>query len=116
MKSKINNPEVITQSLLDVLKESGELSLLPEIADELEEELGKKKNPKEVVVIGAIEIKGDQKKELEHVLSRFLTHPVPFTYQHDASLLGGFTVQIGDWFLDASIRHELNELKTALES
>lgn len=116
MKSKIGSSEAVTRSLLDILKESGEMTLLPGVAKELEDELNKTAPPKEALVSSASEMKDDRKKDLEKALSGFLNQEVPFTYRTDASLLGGFTVQIGEWFLDASIRHELNKLKNTLES
>ena len=65
-------------------------------------------------VVSAAALSEDQQWQLEQILSRKLDDVVKMTYEVDPSLLGGFTIHVGGYVIDRSIRKKLRELREIL--
>lgn len=110
---KINS---IVVGLMDYLQETDSQELLAEVADSLSNKTLESKGAQEVVVSSATSMSAKQLEELKKILSRLFKINLPIRNILDKKLLGGFTIRVADWYLDASIYHELTDLKNKLIS
>lgn len=116
MKKITHTSRNVTRGVLDYLNEIGEQRILPEVTRSLEEVLQKAKRTDEISVTSAVAMTADQLKLLKSILSKALGVNLPIKNRVDNSLVGGFTVKVADWFLDASITYQLQILKRSLKS
>ncbi|MGE5846338.1 MAG: F0F1 ATP synthase subunit delta, partial [Ignavibacteria bacterium] len=54
------------------------------------------------------------KKRLKEKLESLLNKKVGFSFETDKSLVGGFIAQVNDTVYDASLKHQLDLLRTQL--
>lgn len=116
MKKLSSKSEAVFTGILDYLSETGGQALLPEVTKSLEKEILKLKGTDEIVVTSAVKLTQQQIKNLQAALKKILHVKLPVVNRIDTSLIGGFTVKINDWYLDASINNELLLLKRSLLS
>jgi F-type H+-transporting ATPase subunit delta len=64
-----------------------------------------------VVVTAAFEFTTDQKNVLQGRLEKILEKKVRLNFKTDIDLVGGFIAKVGDTLYDASIKHQLEQLK-----
>lgn len=65
-------------------------------------------------VSSAVELTDQQKEKIRAKLQEFTGKSVRLSYKTDTSLLGGFVIRIKDTVLDASLKHQLEKLKSEL--
>ncbi len=70
-----------------------------------------KLNIVKVLVTSAFELDEKQKEEIKRKLTDYLHKDVRMKYKVTPSLIGGFTVRVGDTVLDASVVHQLELLR-----
>lgn len=116
MKKITSKSEAVLTGILDYLKETGDQALLPEVTKSLEKEILKLKETDEIIVTSAVKLTQQQIKNLQTTLKKILHVKLPVVNRIDKNLIGGFTVKINDWYLDASINRELLLLKRSLLS
>lgn len=104
------------KGILSYLDEIGEQKILPEVTKSLEEVIDKAKKNDEIIVSSVIPFTSQQLKTLKSILTKVLGIELPLKNKLDKDLVGGFTVRVNDWFLDASITHQLEILKRTLNS
>ena len=106
----------IVVGLMEYLSESGSQELLGDLAESLFNLTDESKNAKEVVVASATTLSAKQIEQLQIICSKLFKINLPIRNIVDKNLLGGFTIKIADWFLDASLSRQLNDLKNKLIS
>jgi len=116
MKKITSKSKAILSGILDYFAETGEQALLPEVTKSLEKEILKSKGADEIIVTSAVKLTREQMKNLQAALQKILHIKLPIKNRIDENLIGGFTVKIRDWYLDASINHDLLLLKRSLLS
>lgn len=116
MKNSPKESNLVVQGLLGFLSETGKTNLLNSVADLLTEAAVKTKNADEIVVTSQIALTENALKEVGRIVSGFLRRPLPVKSRIDKSLIGGFTIRVGDFFLDASLAHDLANLKQVILS
>lgn len=116
MKKISSKSKAVFAGIMDYFKETGEKSLLAEVTTSLEKEILKSKGTDEVIVTSVVKLTQQQISNLREVLEKKLHVKLPLVNKIDKNLIGGFTVKINDWYLDASISHELLLLKRSLLS
>jgi len=55
-----------------------------------------------------------QQQKLEVHLHKIIGEKITVVYEIDRKILGGFTVRLEDWFLDASLALDLQKIKEIL--
>ena len=65
---------------------------------------------KTAVVKSVVPLTAGQRNEFEMKLRVLFGEEVTITNELDRQLLGGFTVRVGDWFLDASVIRDLQKI------
>ncbi len=64
-----------------------------------------------VLITSAFSLDENQKEEIKKKLTEYLQKDVRMQYKVNPSLIGGFTVRVGDTVLDASVVHQLELLR-----
>jgi len=62
-------------------------------------------------VISAVELSEENKVYVKEQLEKFTNKKIRTEYKLDKNVIGGFLVRIGDTILDATIEHQLENLK-----
>ena len=68
------------------------------------------------IVKSVIPLSSGQKKALEDLVSKILKDKVSLKEDIDQEILGGFSVHVEDWVLDATTKTELRKLNQALKA
>ena len=69
-----------------------------------------------IIVTSAIPMDMEQKHMLENLLKTKYGIEGRMEYRTDKKVLAGFTVTYDNWYLDASVARELNEMKKKIDS
>ncbi len=116
MKKVNNKSNLIVSGLLDFLSETGQSKLLPEVTEELGNLILEAKKANVVTISSFLALTQSQLSLLKSTLGKYIGNQLPFMNKVDKHLLGGFTVRVGDWFLDASLLYYVNNIKKNLLS
>lgn len=111
MKKLSRKSNLVTKGLLEYLKETGKEKLIDEVAQSLGHEISKSKTSQKIIVTSAVALTNDEKIQLQKILNQKLQINFPLINKIDKNLIGGFTIKIRDFFLDASIAYELSNFK-----
>ena len=65
-------------------------------------------------VTASVELTSKETDKLAGVLAKFLGHEVDVETTVDASLLGGFRINVGDWVVDTSLATSVDALGQSL--
>lgn len=102
--------------LIELLCEKHRESFLHDIAVDFEDVINEHKGISEVKITTAIEINEDEKKNLVESLKKRLGKDLLPSFTVDTEIKGGFIAQVKDTIIDASIRHQLDNLRKQLTS
>lgn len=114
MKKTSHKSRAVFGGILDFIKETKEPSLLPELTESLEEELAKTRGTDEIIVTSAVPLNLPQLTKIKNTLEKYLKMKLPIVNKIDKNLIAGFTIRVNDWFLDTSIRQEMETLRRNL--
>lgn len=114
MKKPNSKSSHIVRGLMDFLTEAGEKKLLPDVSDELQGMVAELKKTDLIEINSVVPLTADQKQVLTKSLRDLLQVNVPINFRLDKSLIGGFNIRLGDWFLDTSVKYQLNQMKNRL--
>lgn len=106
----------VVAGILGFLKDHGKSNLLSTVSAGLDEVVGKTKRADRIVVTSAVPLTRQELAKVSGVVSKFLKTPLPTSNVVDSSLIGGLSVRVGDFFLDASVARELDLMKRMLVS
>lgn len=116
MKKNEKTTDLVIEGLVDFLSETGQKDLLPQVADKLDDLTGRAKKVAEMVVASSVPLEKTLLNKIQKLVSTTVNEDLPVTTVVDKQLLGGFTVRVGDWFLDASVSKELSAIGDLLLS
>lgn len=114
MKKTHPKSQQVVQGLLDYLSETDQTRLLPDVADTLKGLFASSKAAKEIIVTSSVELDNSQVSEIGKIMNKILSVNLPVKNIIDEKILGGLTISVGDWYLDASLSHTLKNLKNKL--
>lgn len=115
-KSVSKESNLVVAGILGFLSDTGKANLLSTVVQALDEVADKTKKAEQIVVTSQIPLNRGQLGKLRASVRRFLKRELPMVNRVDKSLLGGFTIRVGDFFLDASLANELANVKQLLLS
>ena len=104
----------LADTLVGYLSTQGEMALLPEVVKQLSARARAVDKQGRVVVTSSYKLGSEELKYVEAYVRRTLGQKLPIVSVIDPSLVAGFTLQIGDTFIDASTRGKLENLGTEL--
>ena len=70
--------------------------------------------PNKIIVTSSINLSKTQLDEISSILNKKLNFNFPVENRIDSSIKGGFTIEVNDWFLDSSIRHDMETIRRSL--
>lgn len=85
--------------------------------DELSEKIGEAVDTargKTALVQSAVDLNTAEKDRITILLQKILQRELTINFRTNPGLLGGFSITVGDWKLDASLSNQLNILKETL--
>lgn len=104
----------VVSTLIHHLKAQDQLALLPQVVELLMRTSEYRKAANRVVVTSAVKLDAGELKRLNNFVNKQLAAPYILINEVDESLVAGFTLQINDTFLDASLLGKLNILQNKL--
>ncbi len=115
-KTSSNTSSSVAAGILGFLSARGQTSLLPTVAQVLDEAAGKSKRADKIVVTTASPLTKEQLMNIRSIVERFLRRNLPIAAAIDRSLIGGFSIRVGDFFLDASVAADVEGIRHMLLS
>src|SRR5262249_15946525 len=106
----------IVRNFIYVVIDHQRTQLLPEIFESFQEVVRERQGVAEAQIASAAALNDDQKKELTKALEKLTGRKVETRFSHDAKLLGGVVVRVGDTIYDGSLRNRLDDLRERLAS
>lgn len=111
---KSQTPDHVVSGLIDYLSETGQKEVLPEITGKLQELVDQSSGTNRIIVSSFTKLTDEQIAIIRQIIVGLIDVKLPVINTIDKKLIGGFTVQVGDWFLDASIVKQLQSLKAEI--
>lgn len=102
------------RNFIAVLIDHDRITLLPEIAQQLDVELNSRGGRVDAEIVSARELAPAQRSALLAEVSRLTGKVVLPRYATDEKLLGGVTVRVGSTIYDGSVRGQLQRLRQQL--
>lgn len=105
-----NIPDMLVD-YLKVLCQSGNIGSFCDSAEEfckIDDDIKRKRTAK---IVSAVELSDEEKDALIKKLGAYADGEIVPEYQVDPSIIGGFTVTLGDRIIDASVKSRLKEIK-----
>lgn len=106
--------QIIAKTLLTHLQEKGETQLIGQIVDILMSSSEYKNSKSRVVLTSATKLEVVQLKGIKSYLEKSVGKDYEFVEVVDPSLVAGFTLQINDTFIDASVLGKINTVSNKL--
>jgi len=105
---------LIAKTLIAHLRSSKQLGLLGDIVAELTQTSEYKNSKNQVVVTSATALDQSELKKIKTYLGNTLEGSYELVETVDPSLVGGFTLQINDTLIDASVLGKINTVSNIL--
>ncbi|MBP9669930.1 F0F1 ATP synthase subunit delta [Candidatus Woesebacteria bacterium] len=106
--------QLIAKTLLAHLKEKGDTRLIGQIVDILVASPEYKNSKSRVVLSSATKLEASELKGIKSYLEKGVGKDYEFVELIDPSLVAGFTLQINDTFIDASVLGKINTVSNKL--
>lgn len=100
--------------LLDYLSLKGEDGILPAISGELRSLVKKSSKEDLIVARSVIPLSKTQKDTISKELSRVFGRILPVENILDKKLIGGFSLTVGEWYLDGTLATQVKKIKGML--
>jgi F-type H+-transporting ATPase subunit delta len=104
----------LVRNFVAVMIDHHRIAALPEIANELRDELNERLGLTEAHVTTTRELSAKEKQALEAQLTKLTGRRVLARYKTDRTLLGGAVIQVGSTIYDGSVKGQLEKLKGTL--
>jgi F-type H+-transporting ATPase subunit delta len=102
------------RNFIAVLIDKDRITLLPEIAKQLDSELNRRNGRVDAEIVSARELGPEQRSSLIEEISRLTGKIVLPHYATDNKLIGGVTVRVGSTVYDGSVRGQLQRIRQQL--
>lgn len=109
-----NQVDTIAATILKYLKDSGHISLIGRVVDALSSSSEYKNSKKRVVVTSAVELGSTDIKKINAYLVRHIGSEYELVQLVNKALVAGFTLQIDDTFIDASVLGKIDYVSNKL--
>jgi F0F1-type ATP synthase delta subunit len=109
-----NQADNIVKTILNHLNESGQMGLIASVVDGLRQSSEYKNSINHVVVTSAIKLSPPELKIIEKYLNSSIGESYDLVQVVDQALLAGFTLQVNDLYIDASVLGKINTVSNIL--
>jgi F-type H+-transporting ATPase subunit delta len=114
MKKISKTTKGVVSGFISYLSNTHQDYCLPEVTDQLQHLINQAKDVKKIVITSTVNLTKDQITQAKKIIINLLGIDVPVENKINKNLLGGLTISVGDWLLDASLSRQLINLKTSL--
>lgn len=104
----------ISKRFIQLLTKNHREMVLPLIAEEFISKLNVIRGIVPMTITSAVKLDETVKATILERINKHIDGSIELTEKIDESLIGGFVVRMGDTRIDASIAHQLNEMKQRL--
>jgi F-type H+-transporting ATPase subunit delta len=104
----------ISKKFFHLLTKNNRETILPIIAEEFISKLNVIRGIVPLTLTSAAKLDESVKATILEKLNKHINGSIELTEKIDESLIGGFVIRMGDTRIDASIAHQLNEMKQRL--
>ena len=111
-----NKIDIIAATIINHLKGSGQIDLIGGVVDALKNSSEYKNSKSRVVVTSAIPLDSSDLKGIRDYLDKLVGKEYELKELVDVSLVAGFTLQVGDTFIDASVLGKINSVSNKLSA
>ena len=112
--SLINESNILTEKLMDLLIQNKRVKIIGDIASSFIQLYNKHNNIKEATIITASSINNELESEILSMINIKDVNSVNITNVVNPNIIGGFIVRLDGKEYNASIKQNLNNLKTEL--
>ncbi|MBI4369599.1 MAG: ATP synthase F1 subunit delta [Elusimicrobia bacterium] len=106
--------EPLTLELLEWLAARRQISIIPQVAEQLDSLADDAAGIARANVRSAFPLTTQEQQQLERSLSRFTGKRVLLDIREDDSLMAGLAVRVGDYYFEHNLRHEAQRLRGLL--
>lgn len=92
-------------------KIEGQVPKIKKLLSKVTEATGKNVSAK---IVTAVPLKSEEKQKLNDALAKLVNQPVTLSCTVDQSIIAGMRITIGDWIVDTTYTHQLQELAHVL--
>jgi len=110
------NIDTLTVKFLDLVFTQGREKYLHSMALDFINESRKHRGIKEVTITTVVPVTDSIRKEIASLGERTMKSKIELIEKSDASLIGGFILQVDDTYVDASVRSRLNRFRKEFAS
>lgn len=114
MQKSDQKSNLVVSGFLEYLTDTGMGDMVGQVREELDREVDKSKKADKIIVKSAVSLTSVQKKKLRDFVKNKIGANLPLINTLDKTILGGITINIGDWYIDASLRQGLTTLTQTL--
>jgi F0F1-type ATP synthase delta subunit len=109
-----NQADVIAKTIIAHLRDSGNIKLLGAVVDALHKSSEYKNSKNHVVVSSAMSLDPSELKGIKAYLNKTIGAEYELIELVDPHLVAGFTLQVNDTFIDASVLGKINLVQNKL--
>lgn len=114
MKPQNKKASQVTKGLIEYLKKTGQLQILPQLVKETLRKTQTEKDPSRALVTSAIALDENEIAELKTVLSAQAGLDVTIENKVDPDIIAGLRIKIGDKLIDNTMKQKLLNLSEKL--
>ncbi|OGG31252.1 ATP synthase F1 subunit delta [Candidatus Gottesmanbacteria bacterium RIFCSPLOWO2_01_FULL_46_9] len=101
--------------VVSYLRTDGKLkSITPKVEAFLHNVTSQTRKEKVAYVQSSVELAPGEKTSLAKLLEKLIGHEVSLEPSVNPDLLGGITIQVGDWVVDTSVKSQLEQMAQSL--
>jgi F-type H+-transporting ATPase subunit delta len=101
--------------VVSYLRTDGKLkTVTPKVAAFLNNVTSQTRKEKVAYVQSSVELTDGEKTSIAKMLEKFIGHEVSLESSVKPDLLGGITIQVGDWVVDTSVKYQLEQMAQSL--
>lgn len=106
----------LTLKLMLAIQEQDFIARIDQVAERFYENTARLRESSTGEIVTARELPAEMVKEIEQEASRVLNQQVSLRVRVDPSLLGGVSLRVGNFVLDGTVEHQLEEFRKTLLS
>lgn len=114
MKAQNKKAGQVTKGLIEYLKKTGQLQILPQLVKETLRKTQTEKDPSKAFVTTAIALDEKEISEIKTVLSSLMSRDIAVENRIDPDVIAGMKIKIGDKLIDNTIKQKLLNLSEKL--
>ncbi|MFC1653463.1 ATP synthase F1 subunit delta [Patescibacteria group bacterium] len=110
MKTKNSKATQVTRGLIEYLKKSGQLNILPQLVKETLRKSQIESDPSLAVITTAVKLTSQEQSQIKKTLSKVIGVEMKVKNVVNQGVIAGMHVKIGDKVIDNTIQNKITKL------